>query len=46
MKQDQFITIKRKKKRNLWNSFQRGFERTQGRGIETQMIPWVEDKNN
>ena len=47
MKQDQYITMKKKKKKVFMAQHQnKTLKNLKKKGIDTQTIPWVEDKNN
>ena len=46
MKQDLFIIIKKKKKGIFGTASIDQIKELREEGIETEVIPWVEDKNN
>ena len=47
MKQDQYIIIKIKKKRGIYGKASlKDVKELKEEGIDTQMIPWIEDKEN
>ena len=47
MRQGLFITIKKKKKRGIYGSASFDeIKELRDEGIETEVIPWLEDKNN
>ena len=45
-KQDPYIIIKKRKKRYMRKASIKDVKELKEEGIETQMIPWIEDKNN
>lgn len=47
MRQDQFIMISKRKKKNIYgNASKKDLEELKEEGIEIQAIPWVDDKDN
>ena len=47
MRQGLFITIKKKEKRGIYGSASFDeIKELRDEGIETEVIPWLEDKNN
>ena len=47
MKQDLSIMVEKKKKKGIYGSASKqDLKELKEEGINTQMIPWVEDKNN
>ena len=46
MRQDLFIIMKKKKKGIYGSASREELKELKEEGIDTQIIPWVEDKNN
>ena len=47
MRLDQFITMKKKKRKNIYGkASKKDLKELKEEGIEAQMIPWVEDSKN